>query len=120
MAGVGTNYPQPEAVMPTFDAERFFDDTRDWQWIKHTIFAEYIDTWATIVGKWAQQIWIVDAFAGAGSFKAPDTDQETDGTPLLAARAIEAYNARHGGLARRCDLIVSRRAAATSPSSARY
>lgn len=90
--------------MPSFDPEKFFETEREWQWIKHTIFAEYIRPWAVIVGSTSSQIHIVDAFAGAGTFVGDD-GVRVDGTPLLAAKQAIGYNAKHRSDGRRCDLV---------------
>lgn len=90
--------------MPSFDPERFFETEREWQWVKHTIFAGYIKPWAVIVGSSSRRIHIVDAFAGAGTFLGQE-GRKVEGTPLLAAKQASGYNARHQADDRRCQLI---------------
>lgn len=91
---------------PAVAPAAFFEEERAWQWIKHTVFGEYIWPWARIVGKWNSQIYIVDAFAGRGSFSNPETGERTDGSPLIAAQQAIGYNkANRSSNGHRCDII---------------
>jgi len=70
--------------MPGDSSKTFFGRIRPWQWIKHSIFTQYLWVWAMKVGSPpnAKTIWVIDAFAGAGEFK----DKET-GEPPRARRS---------------------------------
>jgi three-Cys-motif partner protein len=70
-------------------AERFFETTREWQWIKHTILRDYLVPWSFKVGSTAKDIYVVDAFAGAGVYETPAGRSE--GSPLIAVHAAVAY-----------------------------
>lgn len=83
--------------MPVTNAKTFFGRIRPWQWIKHSIFAQYLAVWAMKVGSppTAKTIWVIDAFAGAGEFVDEKTGETSIGSPVLAAVfAKTKYNAR--------------------------
>jgi three-Cys-motif partner protein len=53
--------------------------------------------WATKVGFRDAQIYVVDAFAGAGTYRDPTTGEESDGSPVIATRrALEYRDERPG------------------------
>jgi three-Cys-motif partner protein len=70
---------------------RFFTTHREWQWIKHLILGDYLVPWGAKVGYRDRTIFVVDAFAGAGSYVDPSTGARTDGSPVIAARRAQAY-----------------------------
>jgi three-Cys-motif partner protein len=76
---------------------RFFTTNREWQWIKHLILADYLKPWATKVGSTASKIFVVDAFAGAGTYIDPDTGESSDGSPVIAARRALVYRDERPG-----------------------
>jgi three-Cys-motif partner protein len=82
--------------MPADNAKRFFGTIRPWQWIKHSVFAQYLYVWAMKVGSpsQAKTIWVIDAFAGAGEFIDTVTGEKAEGSPIKAARIARDYNAR--------------------------
>jgi len=73
-------------------ARRFFTRIRDWAWIKHTIFRDYLVPWAMKVGFTAPTIYVVDGFAGRGSYIDETTGERSDGSPVIAARSLETLH----------------------------
>lgn len=80
---------------------RFFTTNREWQWIKHLILADYLRPWSMKVGYSASEIFVVDAFAGAGTYIDPDTGEHSDGSPVIAARRALHYRDERPGKAMR-------------------
>jgi three-Cys-motif partner protein len=80
--------------MPADNAKTFFGRIRPWQWIKHSIFTQYLWVWAMKVGSpsQARTIWVIDAFAGAGQFVDKTTGERSEGSPLRAALIAKRYN----------------------------
>jgi three-Cys-motif partner protein len=76
--------------MPTIRPEVFFASVREWQWIKHRILADYLMPWSMRVGSTAPDIFVVDAFAGAGTYRTP-TGEAREGSPVIAARQARQY-----------------------------
>lgn len=78
------------------NAKTFFGRVRPWQWIKHSIFTQYLVVWAMKVGSppQAKTIWVIDAFAGAGSFIDTVTGETAEGSPVRAALVGKSYNDR--------------------------
>jgi three-Cys-motif partner protein len=76
------------------NAREFFRTVRPWQWIKHTIFTQYLKVWAYKVGSppLAKSIWVIDAFAGAGEFRDEWTGETAPGSPVRAALVAKEYN----------------------------
>jgi three-Cys-motif partner protein len=77
-------------------AKTFFGRIRPWQWIKHSIFTQYLVVWSAKVGypPSARTIWVIDAFAGAGGFMDEATGETAEGSPVRAALAAKKYNER--------------------------
>jgi len=75
--------------------EAQFDKYRNWQWIKHLALADYIVPWAEKVGSSATSIFIVDLFAGAGTYKDAFTGETADGSPPIFARRAQRYHEKH-------------------------
>jgi three-Cys-motif partner protein len=75
-------------------AKTFFKRVRNWQWIKHSIFSQYLLVWAMKVGSspQAKTIWVIDAFAGTGEFIDEETGEKSDGSPVRAALIAKRYN----------------------------
>ncbi|MFL5911302.1 MAG: three-Cys-motif partner protein TcmP [Gaiellaceae bacterium] len=82
--------------MPAGNAKRFFGRIRPWQWIKHSVFTQYLVVWAAKVGSppHAKTIWVIDAFAGAGGFTDVVTGETAEGSPVRAALVARDYNER--------------------------
>jgi three-Cys-motif partner protein len=82
--------------MPGDNAKTFFRRVRSWQWIKHSVFTQYLWIWAMKVGSppQAKTIWVIDAFAGAGDFTDSGTGETAEGSPVRAAREAKRYNDR--------------------------
>ena len=80
--------------MPGDSGKTFFGRIRPWQWIKHSVFTQYLWVWAMKVGSppQAKTIWVIDAFAGAGEFTDEVTGETADGSPLKAALIAKRYN----------------------------
>ncbi|MCP9486546.1 MAG: three-Cys-motif partner protein TcmP [Gaiellaceae bacterium MAG52_C11] len=80
--------------MPGDSAKGFFGRVRPWQWIKHSVFTQYLWIWAMKVGSppQAKTIWVIDAFAGAGEFTDTETGETAAGSPLQAALIAKKYN----------------------------
>jgi three-Cys-motif partner protein len=78
------------------NAKTFFGRVRPWQWIKHSVFAQYLYVWAMKVGSvpQAKTIWVIDAFAGAGEFVDVLTGETAEGSPIKAAHIARDYNER--------------------------
>jgi three-Cys-motif partner protein len=74
----------------------FFKSSRAWQWIKHLVLADYLKPWSFKVGSTAAEIYVVDAFAGAGTYEIPGS-QKTDGSPVIAARRAAEYRSERPG-----------------------
>src|SRR5439155_13923413 len=77
--------------MPTIRPEVFFASVRDWQWIHHRILSDYLTPWSMRVGSTASEIFVVDAFAGAGTYRTP-SGETRDGSPVIAARRARQYH----------------------------
>jgi three-Cys-motif partner protein len=74
--------------------ERLFFSTvssREWTWIKHTILGRYMRPWSMKVGKTARTIWVVDCFAGAGSYEPSVAGETRNGSPVIAALEAQRY-----------------------------
>jgi three-Cys-motif partner protein len=78
--------------MPTTSPENFFAAIREWQWIKHLVLSTYLWPWSMKVGSRALEIFVVDAFAGAGTYRAP-SGETREGSPVIAARRARQYQA---------------------------
>lgn len=80
--------------MPPGNAKKFFGRVRPWQWIKHSVFTQYLWVWAMKVGSppQAKTIWVIDAFAGAGEFVDSATGETAEGSPVKAALIAKRYN----------------------------
>lgn len=74
------------------NAKQFFRTVRPWQWIKHTVFTQYLKVWAAKVGSQAKTIWVIDAFAGAGEYRDAGTGETAPGSPVRAALVAKEYN----------------------------
>jgi three-Cys-motif partner protein len=74
-----------------------FDKYRNWQWIKHFALGEYLVPWASKVGSTADVIYVVDLFAGAGSYTDAITGEVTDGSPVIFARQAVRYSEERPG-----------------------
>jgi three-Cys-motif partner protein len=76
------------------NAKKFFLRVRPWQWIKHSVFTQYLWVWAMKVGSppQAKTIWVIDAFAGAGEFLDTETGETAEGSPIRAAQIAQRYN----------------------------
>ncbi len=90
--------------MAAFSPEEFFGSEREWQWIKHDIFAGYTSTWLTILGSRHSKLHIVDAFAGAGRFINAEGN-EVDGSPLITGGLVAGYNKKNESSGKSCDLL---------------
>lgn len=68
--------------MPSKYRDEFFDEPRDESLIKLRIYEKYLVPWAAKVGSTAKgsTIWVVDGFAGPGSYR---DVTETSGSPKL-------------------------------------
>jgi three-Cys-motif partner protein len=96
--------------MATGRERRFFTTHREWQWIKHLILGDYLRPWAAKVGFRDDEIFVVDAFAGAGTYVDPNTGEHSDGSPVIAARRALAYREERPNKAMRV-ICVERNAA---------
>jgi three-Cys-motif partner protein len=78
------------------NAKTFFRRIRPWQWVKHSIFTQYLYVWAMKVGSppQAKTIWVIDAFAGSGSFIDEVTGEKDEGSSVKAALLGKSYNER--------------------------
>ena len=85
----------------------FFKSRREWSRLKHRILAYYLEPWATKLGSRHASIFVVDAFAGAGSYGDPLTGTTVDGSPVIEVTRAEAYEASHPG--RRMEVICVER-----------
>ena len=68
-----------------------FDRYRAWQWIKHQALADHVVPWARKLGSISRVIFIVDLFAGAGTYTDVRTGEKTDGSPVIFARRAARY-----------------------------
>jgi len=77
-------------------AKTFFRRIRPWQWIKHSIFTQYLYVWAMKVGSAprTKTIWVIDAFAGSGGFTDEITGEKDEGSSVKAALFCKQYNGR--------------------------
>lgn len=90
-------------MSPSVNPEGFFETEREWQWIKHEIFADYANTWLTILGAYPR-LHVVDAFAGRGGFDGADGEL-VDGSPVIFGQLIAGYNKRKSTSGKQCDLF---------------
>jgi len=86
--------------------QRHFERYREWQWIKHTVFGDYVVPWSRMLGKISREIFVVDACAGAGTYVGPD-GEVIPGSPLIAGQAAIEYQATFPG--RRMTVICVER-----------
>lgn len=60
----------------------------EWSKAKHYYLKRYIDTFITSMRKkWCGELYYIDLFAGPGKCIARDTEEEIDGSPLIALNA---------------------------------
>jgi three-Cys-motif partner protein len=71
--------------------ETFFDDVKEHSQIKLQAFSRYLTPWAAKVGSRAQRVWIVDGFAGAGTYKSGDLGSSGLALDFAAASAGRSY-----------------------------
>jgi three-Cys-motif partner protein len=74
-----------------------FTRYRAWQWIKHLALADYVWPWANKVGSRAWTIFVVDLFAGAGTYLDVLTGERSDGSPVIFARQAQRYAKKRPG-----------------------
>lgn len=80
--------------------ERFFERRREWSQRKHEVFQGYVPQYARILGKRRGRVYLVDAFAGAGSYGTGEG--RVLGSPLLAAQIAADLAAAKGAYDLRC------------------
>lgn len=73
--------------------DEFFREKRPWSTIKDSILAKYIACYLKTVQSRGRPIMIVDGFSGPGKF-----GDGSDGSPLIALRAISDTPQRHVGM----------------------
>jgi three-Cys-motif partner protein len=83
--------------LPRNRNEAQFDKYRNWQWIKHLALADYVVPWAAKLGSIARTIFVVDLFAGAGTYVDGVTGEKADGSPVIFARQAMKYAKEHSG-----------------------
>jgi three-Cys-motif partner protein len=74
-----------------------FSRYRAWQWIKHLALADYVWPWANKVGSRAPMIFVVDLFAGKGTYVDVLTGDKADGSPVIFARQALRYGKERPG-----------------------
>jgi three-Cys-motif partner protein len=74
-----------------------FDRYRAWQWIKHLALADYIVPWARKLGSIARALFVIDLFAGAGTYSDVVTGKKIDGSPVILARQAARYTKDNPG-----------------------
>jgi three-Cys-motif partner protein len=77
----------------------FFEQKREWSRRKHEVFEGYAPQFSRILGRDRGPIYLVDAFAGGGSYG--NGEQREDGSPLLAAKIAKEL-AERGFYSLRC------------------
>lgn len=95
--------------MPRNKNEAQFDRYRNWQWIKHLVLADYVVPWAAKLGSIARTIFIVDLFAGKGTYDDVMTGEKRDGSPVIFARLAQGYASDHPGKALRVICVERNR-----------
>ncbi|MGB3092106.1 MAG: three-Cys-motif partner protein TcmP, partial [Candidatus Zixiibacteriota bacterium] len=64
----------------------------EWSKAKHYYLSRYIATFTTsMIRKWHGQLYYIDLFAGPGKCLTRDTEEEIDGSPLIALNAPQAF-----------------------------
>ena len=79
--------------------EAQFSRYRAWQWIKHLALADYVWPWANKVGSRVGTIFVVDLFAGRGTYEDVLTGKLTDGSPPIFGRQAQRYTEKFRGRA---------------------
>jgi three-Cys-motif partner protein len=74
-----------------------FERYRAWQWIKHLALADYVVPWAMKLGSTSTIIYVVDLFAGAGTYLDLLTGEKQDGSPVIFARLAKRYAEQRPG-----------------------
>jgi three-Cys-motif partner protein len=87
--------------------EAQFDRYREWQWIKHFALGYYVSPWSSILGSFADELFVYDAFAGAGTYDDPTTGERTDGSPPIFAQRARQFCETHPG--KRMQVICTER-----------
>jgi three-Cys-motif partner protein len=111
--GLALASPTVHQPAPAAPRERLFFSTvssREWTWIKHSILGRYMRPWSMKVGKTASRIWVVDCFAGAGSYDDELTGERRDGSPVIAALEAQRYEAARPGREMRVICVERNRA----------
>jgi three-Cys-motif partner protein len=67
----------------------FFDHKKSWSRIKDGIVGPYLKPFCRKVSLLKQPIILVDAFAGPGIFKDPETGNQEDGSPFMMVEAAK-------------------------------
>lgn len=72
--------------------DSFFQEKQPAAVLKHAVLAEYTGVFASMVGSRDRSlpIWVIDAYAGAGTYESPNPELENpDGSPLVVLKMAE-------------------------------
>ena len=87
-------------------AEGFFDrEQHEASRLKIEAYRKYLQPLAFKVLHYYRRLWVVDAFAGAGSYTPDAGGRSADGSPLVAARFAHQYNVDHAREGKSISLI---------------
>jgi three-Cys-motif partner protein len=82
-------------MSPT-DGERFFEEQTETSRQKIAVYGKYLVPLANkILSKRYRRLWIVDAYAGAGTYQPGADGIRAEGSPVAAAKFARQYNVNH-------------------------
>lgn len=82
-------------MCPT-DADRFFEERTETSRYKIEVYGKYLVPLANkILWKRYRRLWIVDAYAGAGTYLPGADGTRAEGSPIAAAKFARQYNVDH-------------------------
>lgn len=73
----------------------FFDRKKPWSRIKDSVIGSYLPQYLAMVSQLRRPIILVDAFAGPGVFRDPDTGRSEYGSPIIMCEAAKWARCPH-------------------------
>jgi three-Cys-motif partner protein len=92
-------------MCPT-DGDRFFEEQTETSRYKIEVYSKYLVPLAyKVLSKRYRRLWIIDAYAGAGTYL-PDADgRRAEGSPSVAAKFVRQYNIENAKAGKELRLI---------------
>ncbi|WP_162238905.1 three-Cys-motif partner protein TcmP [Microbacterium sp. Leaf320] len=92
--------------------DAFFQSQKPAAVLKHALLHRYLTPYVTMLGSFSQHIWLVDAYAGPGTYDADETGKGTPGSPKIICDLATAQAERglhvHGTFIERDPIHVQR------------